>query len=57
MQDRDNQELPKIDPSALPELDCGTGLFGSLNDRARLQWCDDNHAISQLCLYSDPLDL
>ena len=43
--------LPKIDISALPDLDQLTGLFGSLMDVARAQTTDDTIIILMTFLY------
>ncbi len=43
--------LPKIDISALPDLDTVTGLFGSLLDVARVQSSDDTIVILMTFLY------
>ncbi len=47
--------LPKIDISALPDLETLTGLFGSLVDAARVQSSDDTIVILITFLYElDP---
>jgi hypothetical protein len=43
--------LPKIDISALPDLDTLTGMFGSLVDAARVQTSDDTIVILITFLY------
>lgn len=43
--------LPKIDISALPDLDTLTGLFGTLTDAARVQSSDDTIVILMTFLY------
>lgn len=43
--------FPKIDISALPDLDTLTGLFGSLTDAARIQSSDDTIVILITFLY------
>jgi hypothetical protein len=43
--------LPKIDLSALPDLDQLTGVFGSLVDTARVQSSDDTIIILMTFLY------
>ncbi|MBV1916621.1 MAG: hypothetical protein KUG65_00945 [Sphingomonadaceae bacterium] len=43
--------LPKIDISALPDLDTLTGLFGTLTDAARVQTSDDTIVILITFLY------
>ncbi len=51
MSDCEQLELPRILPSQLPDLDFSTGLFGTLIDRARAAWNDDNVAEAPSCLY------
>jgi len=43
--------LPKIDLSALPDLDQITGVFGSLMDTARIQSSDDSLIIMMTFIY------
>jgi hypothetical protein len=43
--------LPKIDISALPDLETLTGMFGSLVDAARVQTSDDTIVILITFLY------
>lgn len=44
--------LPKIDLSALPDLEQITGVFGSLIDTARVQSSDDSIIIMMTFIYS-----
>ena len=43
--------LPKIDVSALPDLDTITGIFGSLAHTAHVQTSDDTLIIMMVFLY------
>lgn len=43
--------LPKIDLSALPDLDSLTGVFGSLSDLGRVASSDDTILILMTFLY------
>lgn len=43
--------FPKLDISALPDLDTLTGLFGTLSDAARVQSSDDTIVILMTFLY------
>ena len=43
--------LPKIDISALPDLETLTGLFGTLTDAARVQGSDDTIVILMTFLF------
>lgn len=44
-------DLPKIDISALPDLETLTGFFGSLTDAAKMQASDDSIVILMTFLY------
>ena len=43
--------LPKIDISALPDLDTVTGVFGSLAQRAQVPSSDDTIIIMMVFVY------
>jgi hypothetical protein len=43
--------LPKIDISALPDLDTITGIFGSLAHGAQVQGSDDSLIIMMVFIY------
>ncbi|MFM5917677.1 MAG: hypothetical protein ACKOOL_09110 [Novosphingobium sp.] len=43
--------LPKIDISALPDLDTITGIFGSLANAAHVQSSDDTLIIMMVFVY------
>lgn len=48
--------LPKIDISALPDLDTVTGVFGSLAHAAHVQTSDDTIIVMMVFLYDFLVD-
>ena len=46
-----SMNLPKIDISALPDLNTVTGIFGSLGNAAHAQMSDDTYVVMMVFVY------